>query len=86
MDERLVKERVQFSIQSVMYQSVPHARFVNIARFWVGYVEVMVAAVRVGFAFQFLAQAQCLIYQVILKFQDVGFHPLAAAEFLPGLQ
>ena len=42
-----VKEQVELAIKRMVQESVAHARFVDVARFWVAYLEVLIVAVTV---------------------------------------
>ena len=54
MDEKFVKERVQNSVDGVMEQSIPNARFVDVARFGVGDIECLVWGMDVFFQYQII--------------------------------
>ena len=53
VDKPFVELGVQHSVDSVMKQSVPHGRFMNITRLGIIDFESMVATVPVGFRFKF---------------------------------
>lgn len=82
-DKRLIEKRVELSVERVMYESVAHARLVYVAGLWVGYAEVLIAAMRVDFGFEVCVKLEDIVHQVRLKFLHIFLPAPASAEFSP---
>lgn len=65
-------------------QPISHARFVNVAAFWVIDVKTFVAAVAVGAVDECLVQFYNMIHEVAAEANHISFIFLADDEFFPG--
>ena len=70
-------------MDGVMEQSVPHARFVDVAWFWVGDVERVIRRMCVGFCSKLAVERDDVGHQVSLKLQDIFSHFLTRQKLLP---
>ena len=66
-----------------MQKSVAHGRFVNVARFRVGDVESVVAAMCVRFVFQVAVEREDVVHEPMLELLHVALIALTAQKFLP---
>ena len=62
MDKLFIKVRVKLSVDCVVEQTVTNTRFVNVAWFWVGYIESVIWAMNIGFVFQISVQFENIIH------------------------
>ena len=67
----------------MMQKSVAHGRFVNVARFRVGDVESVVAAMCVRFVFQVAVEREDVVHEPMLELLHVALIALTAQKFLP---
>ena len=55
-DKCSIKERIEFAIKCMMHEPVAHACFVNVTRFRVAYLEVVITAVTVTTVYKVAVQ------------------------------
>lgn len=82
-DERAVEERVEFSVERVVQQTITHACFVNAPWLRVGNVECVVRAVRVRTRGKITVQCKHVVHQLVLKLLHILFLSLSPHKFLP---
>ena len=85
-DKSLIVDGIQYTVDSVVQESVADYRFVNVSWFRVTYVESFVLAMRVRLSGQVTVQVDNVIHQVYLEFLHVFALPFPQQEFLPGQQ
>lgn len=66
-----------------MHESVPHARLVNIARLWVAYFEMMIAAVLIGAGNEIRMEYGNVFNEIVLERLHVFLFLFAAQKFFP---
>ena len=59
-NESVVEERIELPIESVVEEAVANTRFVDVARFWIVDLEMLISAVRI-----------CFVLQILMELQDV---------------
>ena len=84
-NELLIEIRIEYSVDSMVEEPVPHRSLVNVPRLRVRDIEGMVAAVSVVLGFQVLMEGENVVHQAQLELLDVFPSALASQEFLPGL-
>lgn len=78
-----IKEGIKLAIQSVMHQSVSHARFVDVTRFWVADLEMLVSTVAIGTCSEVVMQIEYIVHQMPFKFLHVNALALPSHELPP---
>lgn len=85
-NESSVKERIQYSVNGVMKQSVSDRCFVDVPWFGVVDSECLIATMLVGVIFKVLMKTDNIIHQSQLKLLDVSFLSFPSQKFFPGFQ
>ena len=78
-----IEEWIQDAVDGVMQQPIAHARFVDVAQFWIGDVETLIGAVAISAIDQRFMKRDNVIHQVSTEFAHVAFLFLADDELLP---
>ena len=69
-----------------MHESVAHARLMNIARFRVAYLEVMVSAMCICVRYKFSVQSENILHQMPPELLYVFPFPLPPYKLPPGFK
>ena len=77
MDEFPVKMRIQDPMNGVMEQAVAHARFMDVARFGIVYLESFITSVPVCFIRKFAVKREDVVHEMHLEFGDVFPFPFS---------
>ena len=83
VDETLIEIRVEDTIDGIMYQSVTHARLVNITAFGVGYDKMFVATMSVDVQLEVVVQLKNIVHEIRLEFEDVRSVTFPSPKFCP---
>jgi hypothetical protein len=83
-DECSVEKGIQNTIESVMDQSIPYRRLVNVSWLGIGYFEGLVTSVTIGLILQAPMQGYNMVGKSVLKLLDIPFVSLAFQKLPPG--
>jgi hypothetical protein len=82
-DECLLKNRIDYSKNRVMQNTVSHYRLVYSATLGIVNPKAIVGAVLIGFVPQVATQLKDVLFDLLFKLGNIGFIPLVAFENFP---
>ena len=67
----------------MMQQPVPNARFVNVPRFSIGYLEMLIRRMGVSFRRKIAVKRNDISHKITLELLNIFARPFPAREFFP---
>lgn len=83
MNEASIECRVQYAVNSVVYEPVSNSRLTDEAGFRIVDAKLTILIWFIGAIFQFSAERKYAIFESELKCLDIGLRTLAIPKFVP---